>query len=90
MSVHTDTLIHYVAGKLSDLLIKFQTENPSSSFDKTSISADEIAKEEKLLLSGLLHDYLHTKCQIQASTQALDDINDTKSYACFCSISTNT
>ncbi len=55
-----------------------------------SISTDEVVKHGKLLLSNVIHNYLQTMSQVQASTQIIKEENVTKPYTSFCSTSTNT
>lgn len=94
VTVQADKFINYLAEKLPEMFIKLQTEKPSSishpTVNTSAISNNEIAKQ-KQLLSNVLHDYLKTTSQIQASTQVKEENkNDRKSYTSFCSTSTNT
>ena len=76
-TLQTDDFIHYLAEKLPGMFLKLQTKNSSP------IPTEEDVKQEKLLLSKLLHDYLQ-------STSLINEKDNTKSYKSFCSTSTNT
>jgi hypothetical protein len=84
VTIQPDHFIHYLAEKLPEIFVKFQTENSSSD------PIDEVEKKRKLLLSSLLHNYLQTMSQMQASTQVIKDENNTKLCTSSCSASTNT
>jgi hypothetical protein len=73
--------------KLPEMFMQLTTENSST---VASTSTDEVVKQRKLLLSKLLHDYLQTISQTQASTRLIDERNTRKSYTSYRSTSTNT
>jgi hypothetical protein len=93
ITLQTDKLIDYLTEKLPEMFMQLTTENSSLNAHPTvsaSTPTDDVVKQRKGLLSKLLHDYLQTISQVQASTDLTNEENKTKSHISYCSTSTNT
>ncbi len=89
VTLQTDKFIHYLAEKLPEMLVKLQLQNSSHPISSSN-PTNGFVEQNKLILSNLLRDYLHTMSQVQASMQVVEKKNDIKSYTLFCSTSTDT
>ena len=86
-SVQTETFIRYLAEKLPEMLLKLQI--PVSYPIASTISPDEIIKQNHSIVSNLLRDYIQTLSRVQASTQVINKQNHRQSYTSFCSTPTD-
>ena len=76
MIIQTDMLVHHLVEKLSDLLIKFSTEDTSSTpnhITKASTLLSNVTdgniQQQKQLLSHLLYGYFQSQTHIDVATQ---------------------